>query len=78
VISIYAGTRGYFDSVPVNQVQLAEKELLTFMREQFPEVRDKIIATKALEADTEEALKAALNRFKEAFAAAHRAEAAVA
>src|SRR5512137_2496064 len=34
VISIFAGTQGYFDAVPVNQVARAERELLAFMREQ--------------------------------------------
>jgi F-type H+-transporting ATPase subunit alpha len=77
VISIYAGTRGYFDTVPVDQVSQAEQELLTFMKDQKPEIRDKIIATKALENDTEEALKAALVEFKAQFEAARRtAEAA--
>jgi F-type H+-transporting ATPase subunit alpha len=32
VMSIFAGTQGYFDAVPVNKVAEAERELLRFMR----------------------------------------------
>ena len=64
VISIYAGTKGYFDEVPRAQVAAAEKDLLAFMKEQKAEVRDKIISTGELATDTENALKAALEEFK--------------
>lgn len=60
VISIFAGTNGYFDTVPVNQVAEIEKELLQFVREQKSEVRDALIESEALDA---EALSAALDEF---------------
>ena len=60
VISIFAGTNGFFDKVPVNKVAEVEKELLQFVREQKSEVRDAIIETQALD---EGALKAALTEF---------------
>ncbi len=63
VISIFAGTRGYLDDVPANQVSAAEKEMLQFMREQKSEIRDKLIETAALDEELEEALKAALDEF---------------
>ena len=69
VISIYAGTKGYFDDVPRASVAAAEKELLTFMREQKSEVRNKLIETGELATDTENALKAALEEFKKQYAA---------
>ena len=69
VISIYAGTKGYFDDVPRAKVANAEKELLTFMREQKSEVRNKLIETDELATDTENALKAALEEFKKQYAA---------
>src|SRR5437868_3917926 len=69
VVSIFAGTQGYFDAVPVNQVARAEKELLAFMREQQPEVRNKIIESKELNEQTEQLLRAALEDFKKQFAA---------
>ena len=64
VISLYAGTRGYFDHVPVNKVAEAEKTLLTFMREEKSEVRDAILNSKELTIQTEDALKAALEAFR--------------
>jgi F-type H+-transporting ATPase subunit alpha len=67
VISIYAGTKGYFDKVPVNQVDRAEKELLQFMRDEKSEVRDVIVETKQLSEETEEQLKAALDEFRRRF-----------
>jgi F-type H+-transporting ATPase subunit alpha len=69
VISIFAGTQGYFDAVPVKQVARAEKELLSFMREQKPEVRDKLIEAKELTGPIEQQLRAALEEFKKQFAA---------
>ncbi len=69
VISIYAGTKGYFDDVPRAKVAGAEKELLTFMREQKSEVRNKLIETAELSADVENGLKAALEEFKKQYSA---------
>ena len=40
VLVIYAGTRGHLDKVPVNEVQEWEKQFLTFMRDQKPEIWD--------------------------------------
>lgn len=74
VISIYAGTKGYFDTVPVKMVAQAEKEMLQFMREQKSEVRQKIIDSKQLDGETEEALKSALKDFNVQFEKGHRAE----
>ncbi len=70
VISIYAGTHGYFDKVPVPQVARAEKELLQFIREEKSEVRDAIINTGELSDETETALKAALDEFAGRFESA--------
>jgi F-type H+-transporting ATPase subunit alpha len=73
VVSIFAGTQGYFDTVPVNQVARAEKELLAFMREQKSEVRDKLIETKDLPEALEKQLRAALEEFKKQFVAEKKA-----
>jgi len=69
VISIYAGTKGYFDDVPRANVAAAEKDLLTFMREQKSEVRNKLIETGELSAEVENGLKAALEEFKKQYTA---------
>ncbi len=67
VISIYAGTKGGFDHVPVPQVARAEQELQRFIREEKSEIRDTILSSKELSADTEAKLKAALDEFKRRF-----------
>jgi F-type H+-transporting ATPase subunit alpha len=67
VVSIYAGTKGYFDKVPVEQVARAEKELLQFIREEKSEVRDGLIETKELSSELEDKLKAALTEFQGRF-----------
>jgi F-type H+-transporting ATPase subunit alpha len=68
VTSIFAGTQGYFDTVPVNRVAEAERELLRFMREEKSEVRNAIIQSKNIADDTEKALRAALEEFRKRFA----------
>jgi F-type H+/Na+-transporting ATPase subunit alpha len=64
VMSIYAGNQGHLDKVPRNEVSAWEKAFLTFMRDQKPEIRNKIKETKDLDADTMKALDAAIAAFK--------------
>jgi len=63
VISIYAGSNGYLDTVPVNRVAEAEGLLLTFVREQKSEVRDRLIETGVLDDETKKLLVEALDEF---------------
>jgi F-type H+/Na+-transporting ATPase subunit alpha len=63
VISIYAGTNGYFDKVAVADVPETEKKMLQFIREQKSEVRDKLLETETLDDELVEALRAALQEF---------------
>ncbi|SFJ53413.1 F0F1 ATP synthase subunit alpha [Planctomicrobium piriforme] len=69
VISIYAGTKGYFDKVPVPQVARAEREMLAFMRDEKSEVRNALIEAAALTDEIETKLKAALSEFQQRFVA---------
>jgi F-type H+/Na+-transporting ATPase subunit alpha len=69
VISIYAGTKGYFDKVAVSDVQSAERELVQYMREQKSEVRNRIIETQALDDEGEQMLRAALDEFRKHYEA---------
>ncbi len=65
VMIIYAGTKGYLDRIPRNQVSEWEKQFLRFMKEQRPEVRDLIIKgkDKKLAGDMETSLKSAIEAF---------------
>lgn len=51
VMVIYAGTRGFLDQVPRNQVLEWEDQFLKFMREQKPEVRKIVPDSKYLKKD---------------------------
>ena len=64
VISIYAGTQGYLDEVPVNRVADAEQELLRYFREERSEVRNTIIESAELTDETVAALKEALEEYR--------------
>ena len=63
VIVIYAGAKGYFDTIPVPEVQAAEKELLEFIQTEHADMRDKLIEAAELTEEVENALKAALDAF---------------
>ena len=69
VISIYAGTNGYFDDVAVADVARVEREMLTFMREQKSEVRNALIEKAEFDDEMVEQLQAALEEFKVQLAA---------
>ncbi|MCL6502618.1 MAG: F0F1 ATP synthase subunit alpha [Pirellulales bacterium] len=68
VMSIYAGTRGHLDKIPRERVAEWEQDFLQFMREQKPEIRNKIIQTNRLDEETEQALQAAIAEFQAQFA----------
>src|SRR5690606_30863050 len=69
VISIYAGTKGYFDKVPRSEVARAEKEMLQFIRDEKIEIRKTLLDGLALTDELETMLKAALNEFQQRFVA---------
>jgi F-type H+-transporting ATPase subunit alpha len=64
VLSIYAGTKGYFDEVAVTDVAEAELDMLRFMQDQNPEIRQAIVDSGALSDETEAKLKGALESWK--------------
>jgi F-type H+-transporting ATPase subunit alpha len=64
VMSIYAGSEGFLDDVPVREVQRFEREFLRFMREEKKEVRDLLAREKKLTDQVISGLKASLNEFK--------------
>ncbi|OGR36197.1 MAG: F0F1 ATP synthase subunit alpha [Desulfovibrionales bacterium GWA2_65_9] len=69
VISLYAGTRGYMDEVPLDAVRKFETEMLEFMRNSKADILKDILEKKALDADIEGRLKAAIDEFKKGFRA---------
>ncbi|QGJ69762.1 ATP synthase subunit alpha [Planctomycetales bacterium 10988] len=75
VMSIYAGTRGYLDKVPLEQIALWEEEFLDFMREQKSEVRNEIAEQKALSEELEKQLVDSIKEFQKQFDVAREKEA---
>lgn len=65
VVSIYAGTNGFLDDIPVDKVQEFEKGLLDFFHQKHSDILNTIVETKKL--PDEEQLKNAIVSFKEDF-----------
>ena len=68
VLSIYAGTKGHLDSVPVDQVSRWESEFITFMHDQKSEVRQMILDGGDLTDEVTAAVEAAIAEFQAQFA----------
>jgi F-type H+-transporting ATPase subunit alpha len=68
VCVIYAGTRGYLDGIPANQVQRFESELLSRLHSQHDDLLSAIRAKKELTGELEGQLKSALDAFVQTFA----------
>ncbi|MCP2260300.1 ATP synthase F1 subcomplex alpha subunit [Streptoalloteichus tenebrarius] len=69
VASIYAGTKGHLDSVPVEDVRRFEAELLDFLRRNHKGILEEIRETKDLSDENEQRLADAITAFKRQFTA---------
>jgi F-type H+-transporting ATPase subunit alpha len=67
VVSIYAGTNGYLDDIPVEATQEYEQELLRFIDENKPEVWKTYAEEKQLSDKLRGQLDAALKEFAKRF-----------
>jgi F-type H+-transporting ATPase subunit alpha len=67
IASIYAGTKGYLDSLKVESVRAFEAGLHRFLKSERPEILSAIASTGKLEKSTEEGLSAAIAEFKSRF-----------
>jgi F-type H+/Na+-transporting ATPase subunit alpha len=67
VIAIYAGTNGYIDDIPVDDVKRFERELLEFIQSRHPEIPREIVSTGALSEEATAALKGAIEEFRRSF-----------
>jgi F-type H+-transporting ATPase subunit alpha len=76
VISIYAGTNGYLDDIPVGDVKRFQRELLEFIHSRNPDVPKGILESGALSEDAATALKGAIEEFKRGFVPTETAPAA--
>ena len=67
VLSLFAGTNGYVDALPLNRVLDYEKEMLNYARLKNPMLLDKIEKAKELSEDLKTEIKAFLDEFKPMF-----------
>ncbi|WP_182049446.1 F0F1 ATP synthase subunit alpha [Changpingibacter yushuensis] len=66
IVSMWAGTSGYLDDVPVNKVHAFESGMLDFVRHNSP-VLETLASTGVLDSDTESALRSAVDEFQHGF-----------
>jgi len=69
VIIIFAGTQGFCDTVPLEEMRQYELNLLTFMRAKYPGLVANVAEQKALTDEIEEKLRAALQEFNKTWIA---------
>ena len=69
VAVIYAGAKGYLDSIPASKVTKFEAELLSFMDAKHSKVLDNIRTSQKIDDETEAQLRKAIEDFKESFSA---------
>jgi len=67
-VSIYAGTNGFLDAIPVNRVNEYEAQMLDYMRREHGDVLAEIRTSKKFEGEVADKTKAALEAFAKQFA----------
>jgi F-type H+-transporting ATPase subunit alpha len=67
VISIFAGTNGFIDEFPLEQVQNFETQLLEVMERSYKNILDKISSTRSIDPEMEKQLNDILKDFVEKF-----------
>ncbi len=67
VLALFAGGRGYLDSVPVELVQEYERQLYIFVDKNHPEILAGIRDKKQIDMELEKAIKAVLEEFGNEF-----------
>ena len=67
IVSIWAGTTGELDVVPVGDIRRFERELLDWIGREQQGIYDAILQTGKLDDDTVESLKRAISEFKKQF-----------
>ncbi|MFH2202843.1 MAG: F0F1 ATP synthase subunit alpha [Elusimicrobiota bacterium] len=69
IVSIYAGSSGLMDDVPVDAIGKFESEMLAFMKDQKPGLMKEIIDKNKLDDELEAKIKGAIEEFKKGFKA---------
>ena len=68
ILGIFAGTRGYLDDVPLDQVAEFEKQMLATFRDEFPEIGQELARTGELSDELDQKIREVISNFKRRFA----------
>ena len=71
VISIFAGTQGLFDSLPVDKVPDFEAKMLKMVRDEHPELRESITTSRTVSDEMAAKLTDVINNYKTNYAQAN-------
>jgi F-type H+-transporting ATPase subunit alpha len=69
ILVIYAGTRGYLDKVPINEVRQWERQFLTFFHNQKPEIWEALAQKLDLTDEIGQQIASAVKEFQAQYAA---------
>ncbi|HEC32274.1 MAG TPA: F0F1 ATP synthase subunit alpha, partial [Deltaproteobacteria bacterium] len=69
VVSLYSGTRGFLDPLPVEAVSKYEQEMLQFIEQKYPEIFEEIKEKKEISDELDKKISQALTEFGEIFQA---------
>ncbi len=69
IMSIYAGTRGFLDPIPVEKISEYEQQMLAFIENKYPEILTEIREKKEISDELDAKMKKALEEFAEVFQA---------
>jgi F-type H+-transporting ATPase subunit alpha len=70
VMSLYSGTRGHMDNIPVEKVGEYEKQMLAFVERKYPEILSEIKEKKVISDALDVQIKKTLEEFAGIFQAA--------
>ncbi|HNP60508.1 MAG TPA: F0F1 ATP synthase subunit alpha [Nitrospirales bacterium] len=65
VLSIFAGVNGFLDNVPVNKIREFEQNLLAFIKEKYPNIREEVVTKKKIDEEFGGKLKNIVSEFKQ-------------
>jgi len=64
VVTIYAGVKGYLDSIEINQIRSFEKGLLELVKSEKPEVIESIEKSGKIDEETDKILSEIITNYK--------------
>ncbi len=70
VMTIWVGTRGYYDDIPTRDIGRFEKEFIAFCEKYYPDIEHTLAKDRIISDATEASLKEAIGKFKPEFAKA--------